>query len=81
MNIRLQKLELIEWLVSIKDSKIIDALTKFKDSENTISTESLSVNQKKAIDEALLQVENKETISHDLVMEETKNKYSNYFQK
>ena len=52
MNIRLQKLELIEWLVSIKDSKIIDALTKFKDSEYTISTEPLSVNQKKAIDEA-----------------------------
>lgn len=81
MDIQIQKLELIEWLVSINDRKIIDSLTKFKNSENNVTKETLTVNQKKAIDNALFQVENNETISHDLVMEETKKRYPNYFQK
>ncbi len=81
MDIQIQKLELIEWLVSINDRKIIDSLTKFKNSENNVTKETLTVSQKKAIDDALFQVENKETISHDLVMEETKKRYPNYFQK
>lgn len=81
MDIQIQKLELIEWLVSINDRKIIDSLTKFKNSENNLTKETLTVGQKKAIDDALFQVENNETISHDLVMEETKKRYPNYFQK
>ena len=31
------------------------------------------------IDEALLEVDNKQTISHDLVMEETQKRYPKYF--
>ena len=81
MDIQIQKLELIEWLVSINDRKIIDSLTKFKNSENIVTKETLTVSQKKAIDDAFFQVENKETISHELVIEETKKRYPNYFQK
>jgi hypothetical protein len=39
----------------------------------------MTLQEKKAIDEALLQVANKQTISHDLVMEETKKRYPKYF--
>ena len=81
MDIQIQKLELIEWLVSINDRKIIDSLTKFKNSEDNVTKDTLTLSQKKAIDNALFQVENKETISHNLVMEETKKRYPNYFQK
>ncbi|WP_396172015.1 hypothetical protein [Flavobacterium sp.] len=51
---------------------------------NEISNDDLEVNrmtleEKKAIEEALIQVANKQTIPHDLVMEETKERYSKYF--
>ncbi len=36
-------------------------------------------NLKKPIDEALLEVANKQTIPHDVVMEETKKRYPKYF--
>lgn len=35
--------------------------------------------EKKAIDDALLQVAKNQTVSHDCVMEETKKRYSKYF--
>ena len=40
---------------------------------------SMTIKEKKAIEEALLEVENKQTISHDSVMEETKKRYPKYF--
>ncbi len=40
---------------------------------------SMTLQEKKAIDEAILQVKNNQTISHELVMEETKKKYPKYF--
>lgn len=42
-------------------------------------SENLSDSEKKAIDESLYQVQNQQTQSHDMVMEETKSKYSKYF--
>ena len=46
---------------------------------NTSVESSITLQEKKAIDEALIQVENKQTMPHDLVMKETKKKYSKYF--
>ena len=43
------------------------------------SQKPISLQEKKAIEEALAQVSNKETISHNVVMEETKERYSKYF--
>ena len=40
---------------------------------------SMTLQEKKAIDEAILQVKNNQTISHELVLEETKKKYPKYF--
>jgi len=47
-------------------------------SDNT-SQNSMTLLEKKAIDEALIQVANQQTIPHDLVMEETKKRYPKYF--
>jgi hypothetical protein len=47
---------------------------------NENETENLmSLQERKAIDEALIQVKNKQTISNELVMKETKKRYSKYF--
>lgn len=40
---------------------------------------SMTLQEKKAIDEAILQVKNNQTISHELVIEETKKRYPKYF--
>ena len=40
---------------------------------------SMTLQEKKAIEEALLEVANDQTISHDSVMEETKKRYPKYF--
>lgn len=40
---------------------------------------SMTAFEKRAIDEALIQVANNQTISHDLVMEETQKRYPKYF--
>ena len=49
-------------------------------SDNTIQN-SMTLSEKTAIDEALIQVANKQTISHDVVMEETQKRYPKYFKK
>jgi hypothetical protein len=50
-----------------------------EDSSDNTTQNSMTLPEKKAIDEALIQVANKQTISHDLVMEETKKRYPKYF--
>ena len=50
-----------------------------EDSSDNATQNSMTLPEKKAIDEALIQVVNKQTISHDLVMEETKKRYPKYF--
>ena len=50
-----------------------------EDSSDDTTQNSMTLSEKKAIDEALIQVANKQTISHDLVMEETKKRYPKYF--
>jgi hypothetical protein len=44
-----------------------------------IQSKSSLTKQKIAIDEAIFSIENNEGITHDLVMEETRNRYSKYF--
>ena len=39
----------------------------------------MTLTEKKAIEEAIIQVSNNQTISHELVMEDTKKRYSKYF--
>ena len=50
-----------------------------EDLTNDASFQSMTLLEKKAIDEALIQVANEQTVSHDVVMEETQKRYPKYF--
>ena len=50
-----------------------------EDLSNGTMLKPMTLLEKKAIDEALIQVANKQTISHELVMKETKKRYPKYF--
>lgn len=59
-------------------SSVFDNYLNEDTSDNTTQN-SMTLLEKKAIDEALIQVANKQTIPHELVMEETQKRYSKYF--
>ena len=64
---------LLRIVSSVFDNYLNEDLSDYK----TMNSKTLL--EKKAIDEALIQVANKQTISHDLVMEETQKRYPKYF--
>lgn len=59
-------------------SSVFDNYLDENKSDDSIPN-SMTLLEKKAIDEALIQVANNQTISHESVMEETQKRYSKYF--
>mgnify|MGYP003454264712 FL=1 len=59
-------------------SSVFDNYLSEDEFDNT-TPNTMTSSEKKAIDEALIQVANKQTIPHDAVMEETKKRYPKYF--
>lgn len=59
-------------------SSVFDNYLNEDTPDNTIQIP-MTLSEKKSIDEALIQVANKQTIPHDLVMEEAKKRYPKYF--
>jgi len=76
-KIQMQIEEADERLLRIVSSVFDNYLNEETDYNST--TNSMTLPEKKAIEEALIQVANKQTIPHDLVMEETKARYPKYF--
>lgn len=74
MNIQTSKIELAKVILDIENPKLIEEIIHLIQSKSTLTEK-----QKSNIDEALHSLENKEGIAHNLVMEETKNRYSKYF--
>lgn len=74
MNIQSSKIELAKIILDIDNPDFIQEIIDFIQSK-----ESLSDEQKERINAAIYSLENNEGISHDTVMEETKNRYSKYF--
>jgi hypothetical protein len=74
MNIQTSKIELAKIVLDIDNPDLIQEIVDFIQSK-----ESLSEEQKSNINEAIYSLDNNEGISHDVVMEETKNRYSKYF--
>jgi hypothetical protein len=66
-----------ERLLRIVSSVFDNYLNDDASDNNTLN--SMSLPEKKAIDEALIQVANKQTILHELVMKETQKRYPKYF--
>ena len=74
MNIHTSKIELAKIILDIENPMLIEEIIHLIQSKSNLTEK-----QKAAIDEALYSLENNEGIPHNLVMEETKNKYSKYF--
>ena len=64
---------LLQIISSVLDNHLNEPTSDYKNKD------ALTLEQKRAIDEALLEVANNQTIPHDVVMEETKKRYPKYF--
>lgn len=73
--------EKIKLQIENADERLLKIVSSVFDNymDSPENTKSLSQAEKNAIDEALAQVDNRQTQSHNMVMEETKAKYSKYF--
>lgn len=74
MNIQASKIELAKVILDIENPKLIEEIIHLIQSKSTLTEK-----QKSAIDEAIYSLENNEGIAHNIVMEETRNRYSKYF--
>ena len=70
------KLSIINWISQLQDYSLIEKVKSIMSSPDECL---LSNEQKKAIDEALKSIENKGTISHNAVMEETKKRFPHLY--
>jgi len=72
------KLNIIHWISELQDYSVVE---KIKSIMSTTKDVSLSVEQRNAIDEAFVSMEQQGTVSHESVMEQTKQKFPHLFQK
>ncbi|GAB1444782.1 MAG: hypothetical protein KF860_06425 [Cyclobacteriaceae bacterium] len=76
MNIQTEKLEIIQWLAKINDSKIIKQFMLIKRSNEEDTAVNLSQEEKEAIDKGLQSINDGRIKSHEEVMETTRIKYA-----
>jgi DNA polymerase IIIc chi subunit len=74
MDIQASKIELTKVILDIENPKLIEEIFSLIQSKSILTEK-----QKSAIDEAIYSLENNEGIAHNMVMEETRNRYSKYF--
>jgi predicted transcriptional regulator len=79
MNIQAEKLDIIQWLAGINDSRIIRQFMLLKKSSENTSTESLSQLEKDAIDKGLSSIEKGNVKLHQEVIDSTRKKYNKLF--
>ncbi|PPL01310.1 hypothetical protein [Parapedobacter indicus] len=77
MDIQAEKLDIIHWLSTLDDRRLISQLVSLKNS--TTQNIQLSAEEKEAIDIALESVEDGRVLTHEEVMSKTKNKYPNLY--
>lgn len=68
MDIQAEKLRLIEWLASLKDSSTISELIAFKKSKEADWWDEISSEEKSEIEEGLAQADRGEVVPHKQVM-------------
>ena len=79
MDIKEEKLELIQWLAGINDSRIIRQLKSLQKSNQEKVNVSLSSAEKSAIDQGLKSIAKGKVHTHESVMKSTKEKYPKLF--
>lgn len=76
MDIQASKIEAVKMILELEDSSTLEKILGFLKSEKKLPNK-----QKKYINQAIEEFENGEGIPHNMVMEETKKRYSKYFEK
>ena len=79
MNIQSEKLDIIQWLASINDSKIIKQFMLLKRSNEERTSVNLSQAEKSSIDKGLESIKEGCFKSHEEVTETTRKKYPHLF--
>ena len=74
MNLEAKKLDLINWLSSLKDTSVISQLYAIKNDSESDWYQHLSKKQKKEIEKGLNDLDSGKTISNDDVMQLVKQK-------
>lgn len=81
MNIQqfqIDKLDIINWISELQDYSVLDKVKNIMSSSDA-DVCILSMEEKRAIDEALVSIEKNGTIPHEVVMEETKKLFPHFF--
>ena len=75
MDIRAEKLSLLEWLAGLNDPKTLKEFISLKKSREADWWDEISEEERLAINEGLAQLDRGEGIAHDQVMKEVREKY------
>jgi hypothetical protein len=79
MDIKAEKLALIQWLAGINDSQIISRFQALKRTSEQTASEAMSPAEKDAIRQGLQSVKAGKTKSHEEVTQLTREKYPQLF--
>jgi predicted transcriptional regulator len=79
MNIQTEKLDIIQWLAGVNESKVIRQFMLLKRTNEETTSIVLSEAEKQAIDKGIQAIEAGRVESHEEVMESTKKKYPQLF--
>lgn len=75
MDIRAEKLSLLEWLAGLNDPETLKEFITLKKSKEVDWWDKISEEERSAIDEGLAQLNRGESIPHEQVMKEVREKY------
>jgi len=79
MNIQAEKLDIIQWLARVNDSRVIKQFMLLKRSNEEMTVVNLSQGEKDAIDKGLQSIKEGRFKSHEEVTEVTRKKYTQLF--
>lgn len=75
MDLRAEKLSLLEWLAGLNDPETLKEFITLKKSKEVDWWDEISEEERSAIDEGLAQLDRGEGIPHEQVMKEMREKY------
>lgn len=75
MDIQLEKYELLEWLIGLKDEVVISKIKDLKKNNESDWSQDVSETEKLFILAGLKDIEEGNTFSHDEVMEDIRKRY------
>lgn len=79
MNIQAEKLDLIQWLAGVNESRVIKQLMLLRRTNEEKTSIDLSEAEKQAIDKGIQSIEAGRVKSHEEVMEVTRKQYPQLF--